>query len=166
MSQMKTLILGLGNILLRDEGLGVLALRRLLNDYDFPEEVLLLDGGTGAFYLLPYLEEAERVLVLDAICAGREPGSLIEGSFKDFSRPLLEKISLHEVSFPDLIALLQLRGKSFQEIYIIGIEPEDLSIGEGLSPPVERALPLLIKRVLQKLEEWGVPYTLKAKAPK
>ncbi|MCS7149925.1 MAG: HyaD/HybD family hydrogenase maturation endopeptidase [Caldimicrobium sp.] len=163
---MDVLVLGLGNILMRDDGVGVRVVHYLESTFQFSEKVKLLDGGTGAFFLLPFLEKAERVILIDAVKAGKNPGDIFEGSLKDINTYLMERLSLHEISLPDLLALLNLRGKVFDEFHIIGIEPEEISFGEALSDCVEAKLPLLVERVLHKLQQWGISYSLKERTPK
>lgn len=158
------LVLGLGNILLRDEGLGVRVVERLSKEYSFPDEVFLLDGGTGAFFLLPYLERAERVLIVDAVKLGNPAGSIVELTLEECLLLPQEKVSLHEIGLPDLLSLLKLRGKTFRDFVLIGVEPAVIAPGETLSEEVERGLPEVIERVLVKLSAWGVIYSSKSRA--
>lgn len=150
------LLLGLGNILLSDEGLGVRVIEELGRDYEFPEEVNIIDGGTGAFFLLPYLEQAVKVLVIDAVKMGKSPGSIYELTFEECLLLPKEKLSLHEISFSDLLFLLQLRGKTFDDFVLLGVEPANIEPGDTLSEEVKMALPKVIERILCKLKAWGV----------
>lgn len=152
------LILGLGNLLLRDEGFGVKVIDKLQREYRFAESVSLLDGGTGAFFLLPHLERAERVIIIDVVKLGNPPGSIYELTFEECLLLPQEKLSLHEVSLSDLLFLLQLRGKTFKEFVLIGVEPAIVAVGDNLSEELEEALPEVIKRVLSKLRDWGFDY--------
>jgi len=161
----KILILGLGNVLLSDEGLGCRLIRELEEEFSFPPQVELLEGGTGAFFLLPYLEKAALLIILDAIKASQPPGTIYLEPLENLPSDTLEKISLHEVSFPDLLNILALKGKTFKKIYLAGIEPECLEVGDRLSPTVEKAIPLLKERLLLLLKEFGVDYSFKTKAP-
>ncbi len=154
----KVLILGLGNILLGDEGLGIRALKELEEDFIFEEGTELLDGGTGAFFLLPYLEKTDYLLVIDAIKTGASPGSVIFESIEKLPQETLEKLSLHEVSLLDLLHLLEFKGKKLEKIVIAGIEPKRLEVGTSLSSEVEKSLPCLKEMVLQVLRSWGINY--------
>ncbi|MFN3920939.1 MAG: hydrogenase maturation protease [Caldimicrobium sp.] len=162
----KILLLGLGNILLRDEGLGVKVVEKLKSLYHFPKEVSLLEGETGAFYLLPYLEEAEYLLVIDAIKGENKPGTLYFLNLNEFSESLLEKISLHETNFLDLLNVLKFKGKSFREIWLAGIEPKAIDPGLDISIEVEENIEKLINLILLKLKDWGIAYSLKERAVK
>ncbi|MCS7199784.1 MAG: HyaD/HybD family hydrogenase maturation endopeptidase [Caldimicrobium sp.] len=155
---MKTLVVGLGNLLLKDEGFGVRVIYYLRERYMFSEEVMFLDGGTGAFFLLPYLEEADRVIFVDVVKAGGSPGEIYEGTLEEIEAFLVERISLHEIGLFDLLAILKFKGKNFREIHLIGIEPKEIAIGEELSKCLLERLPEVAKRVLQKLSEWGISY--------
>lgn len=165
MKDKKILILGLGNLLLRDEGLGVRLLQELEREFLFPEEVLLHDGGTGAFFLLPYLSEAERVIIIDAVKAGSAPGTIFFEPLSALPRDTLEKISLHEISLPDLLRILEFSGKKFEEVFLAGIEPKSLEVGLELSEEVKRAMPELKEKILSLLRKWGISFQKVSMAP-
>ncbi|MEZ0343523.1 MAG: HyaD/HybD family hydrogenase maturation endopeptidase [Caldimicrobium sp.] len=152
----KILIIGLGNVLLSDEGLGVKVVKELEEEINLPEEVEILDGGTGAFFLLPYLEKADYLIIVDAIKTGNPPGTLIIENLENLPKDTLEKISLHEVSFPDLLRILELKGKKFEKIMLAGIEPKNLEVGTDISQEVKRNIPLLKERILSILRSWGI----------
>ncbi len=152
----KILIVGLGNVLLSDEGLGVKVVKDLEKEINFPEEVEILDGGTGAFFLLPHLEKADYLIIVDAIKAGHKPGTLLIENLENLPQDTLEKISLHEISFPDLLRILELKGKKFEKIILAGLEAKTLDVGTELSQEVKEGLPLLKEKILSILREWGI----------
>lgn len=156
MSKKKILLIGLGNVLLSDEGLGVKVVKDLEEELSFPEEVEVLDGGTGAFFLLPHLEKADYLIVVDAIKLGSKPGTLIIENLENLPQDTLEKISLHEVSFPDLLRILELKGKKFEKIILAGIEPKNIEVGTELSEEVKRSIPLLKEKILAILRDWRI----------
>jgi len=147
----KTLILGLGNILLQDEGLGVHALREM-QKLDWPENIELLDGGTGGFVLLSLFNEYEQFIIIDATLSNDPPGTLkvIEPKFaKDFPRSL----STHELGLKDLIESAQLLGK-MPKIYLIvvNINPkQDMSI--ELTADTKKTIPNIIKAVQKVVQQ-------------
>jgi hydrogenase maturation protease len=153
----ETVVLGLGNILLRDEGVGVRAVERLLERYDIPEEVQVMDGGTLGLDLLAYVEDASRLLVLDAVQARQPPGALLRltgdqiPAFLDTS-----KLSCHQEGLPDLLAVAKLRGSLPEEIVLLGVQIESQGVGLELTPPVAESIDLLIKAVLEELARWGI----------
>ncbi len=152
----KTVILGVGNVLLRDEGLGVRALELLRENYEFPEEVELLDGGTLGMDLLYYLEGTERLIILDAVSGGGPPGTLYRFTDEEVKAYFRRKVSAHEIGIQEVLALLDLLEKPVKRVVVLGIEPKDLDIGTDLSPEVEGSLGDLIKATLELLREWGL----------
>ena len=152
----KVIILGIGNILLSDEGVGVKIIQDLEAQYDFPENVELVDGGVGSFSLLPYIESAKKLLIIDAISGGKPPGTIYKFKDKNIPYQIIEKISLHEISFFDILNLAKLRGKYPEEIVIIGIEPQSLEFKIGLTEIVEKNYNKLLNEVLTQLKNWGI----------
>ena len=144
---------GLGNLLLGDEGAGVHALHMLQER--FPHlPVNFYDGGTRGLTLLPFLEEASYILILDAVRSEESPGTVLEFS-KDqlLSTPPL-KFSAHDIALPDLLALLRyLKGKDIH-LKLLGIVPKILEPSIDLSPEVSRSLPALVDRAEEILEGW------------
>ncbi len=152
----KIVVLGIGNLLLSDEGVGIKIIQDLTNNYEFPKEVEIVDGGVGSFALLPYIESAEKLLVIDAILGGKPPGTIYKFKDKEIPIQVFEKISLHEISFGDILNLAKLRGKYPTSLVIIGIEPKSLEIGLELSEVIKKNYNNLLKEVLLQLEEWGI----------
>ena len=161
-----TLVLGLGNILLGDEGVGVRVVERLLELYEFPEGVRVMDGGTLGLDLLPYVEEASRLLVIDAVQARKPPGTLVrmEGDeipvFLDAS-----KVSPHQEGLQDLLAVAVLKGYLPDEVVCWGAQIEALGVGLELSEPVAAQVDALGQMVLGELARWGVNPLKKADRP-
>jgi hydrogenase maturation protease len=149
-------VLGLGNVLRRDEGLGIRALQRLQERYDFPEEIQLVDGGTLGLELLAYLEDARRLLVLDATLTERPPGALIRLAGEDVPAFLGMRSSPHEIGLADLLAVLRLRGLEPEEVVVLGMQPEVIELGWELSPAVSAELDLLVDMAVSELARWGV----------
>jgi len=150
----RIVVLGLGNVLLSDEGLGVHALRWLEERTKLPPEVELIDGGTGGLSLLPILSSVDILIVIDAISLGGAPGTIYAFSDERIldQSTILEKISTHEVSFAEILSLLRLKGTLPKKIYILGMEPQSLEVGLELSGVVRQNLPRLCQLVLEKIE--------------
>ncbi len=157
----KTLILGLGNILLRDEGLGVHLIERLRGQHKFPDEVQIVDGGTLGLDLLPYLEGAGRLLIVDAVVFDAEPGRLIrlEGDALPYQSAL--KVSPHQAGLQDMLAMARLQGCLPPTVVVWGMQPASFhEWGMTLTGVVEARLPGLMDAVLAELKKWGInPYT-------
>ena len=156
MSENKIIILGIGNLLLSDEGVGVKIIQDLEARYNFPENVELVDGGVGSFSLLPYIESAKKLLVIDAISGGKPPGTIYKFKGEEIPPQIIEKLSIHELSFSDILNLAKLRDKYPEEIVIIGIEPQSLEFKIGLTEIVEKNYNKLLNEVLAQLKEWGI----------
>jgi hydrogenase maturation protease len=153
----RKIILGLGNTLNRDEGLGVHALQFVRDQLELPPEIELIDGGTLGLNLLPLVEECSHLLLLDAANAGREPGALIELRRDQIPLYAGVKLSQHQITFQEVLGLANVRGHLPEHLHLIGIQPADISIGMELSPLVAAQMPQVIKRVAALLREWGFP---------
>lgn len=153
----ETLVLGLGNILLGDEGLGVRAVERLLEEYEFPEKVQVMDGGTLGLDLLPYVEDCVRLLVIDAVKAGKEPGTLVRLSGTEIPVFLdASKVSPHQDGLQDLLAVAALKGYLPDRVVLWGIQIQSLGIGLEPSPVVAAQIDSLVESVLSELAGWGI----------
>ena len=157
--QMKITLLGLGNLLMQDEGVGVQAVRLLEERYELPPNLEVVDGGTSGLDLLPYIEGRDRVLVVDAVDFGREPGFI--GVLEDQEIPALfaVKASLHHLGLMDVLAAAQLLEVAPKEICLIGIQPLSMKIGLELSELLQGKLELLLHRIITRLQEWGLVLT-------
>jgi hydrogenase maturation protease len=155
----KTLVLGLGNILLCDEGVGVRVVERLQELYEFPQGVQVLDGGTLALDLLPCVEDADRLLVVDALEMGAEPGAIARLEGDEVPAFLGVKISPHQMGLADLLAAARLRNLYPGELVLWGVQPGVMNTGLELSYPVAAQVEVLVDRVLSELSRWGIEPT-------
>jgi hydrogenase maturation protease len=145
-----TLILGLGNPLRGDDGIGPRVIEELARR-GLPEGVSSLDGGTGGLDLLNVLEGWERVVIVDAADVGREPGQFVR--FKPEQARFVETAaphSLHHAGLGEALALANALGQSLPEMTIFGVQPARIDWGQGLSPAVEAAIPALADAVLEE----------------
>jgi len=157
------LVLGLGNPVMADDGAGLEALERLRAGFQVPAHVELADGGTWGMRLLPLLEDHPRVLFLDAISAGREPGSLVRLEGEAIPRMLgVGKLSPHQVDLQDVLAAAALRGRLPRDMVALGIQPAVVEMGVGLTPAVAAAVDPLVERAREVLAAWGAPCTPRA----
>lgn len=155
----KVLILGIGNVLWADEGFGVRCVEVMADTHALPENVRLLDGGTQGLYLLPFLEEADALIVFDAIDYGLAPGTM--KIIRDGEVPAFmgaKKMSLHQTGFQDVIATAQLMGYCPTRMVLIGCQPVELEdYGGGLRPAVADRIPEALAIARNILAEWDVP---------
>jgi hydrogenase maturation protease len=151
----RTLVIGLGNPLMGDDGAGVTALERLRRSWVLPDEVELVDGGTWGMNLLPIIESAERLILLDAIRTGAAPGTLTVLERAELPRYFSLKLSPHQIDLREVLALAELRGALPLDLVALGIEPARVEMGVPLSAPVEAAMPKLVDLALDRLEQAG-----------
>jgi hydrogenase maturation protease len=150
-----TLVVGLGNPLMGDDGLGLAALERLERGWRLPPEIRLADGGTLGLSLLPVVEEAEAVLILDAIDAGRVPGTLVVLERDRLPRMLGRRTSRHQDGLPEVLALSELRGTLPGRLVAMGLQPARVEVAARLSDPIERGLDDLASAAAERLAAWG-----------
>lgn len=152
----KTLILGIGNSLLQDEGAGVHAIRMLSEQIAQRDDIELMDGGTLSFTLAGAIEDAEQLIVIDAAQYDGEPGTtkVFVGEQMDAFIGGNRKLSVHEVSLIDLMMIARLADRLPQQRALIGIQPHSIDWGETPSPPVAGAIRLACDQALQLVAEW------------
>ena len=150
----RRVVLGLGNLLNRDEGFGIHAVQVLQSCIDPEYPVECVDGGVLGMNLLPLIEECSHLLVLDAIDAGQAPGSVLE--LKQDQIPLFAgaRLSEHQLGFQEVLGIALFRGSFPPHLHLVGVQPQDLSFGIGLSPLVANSLPEVIKRAEAVLAKW------------
>jgi hydrogenase maturation protease len=149
-------VLGLGNLLRRDEGLGIRALQRLEERYGLPDSIQLVDGGTLGLDLLCYVEEAERLLVLDAALTSGPPGTLLRIADDEVPTFFGMRTSPHEIALADLLAVARLRDMSPREVVVLGMQPAALELGWELSPVVAASIDALADAAAAELRRWGL----------
>ena len=155
-SDVAIVVLGLGNLLRRDEGLGIRAMERLRVCYTLPETVQLVDGGTLGLELLSYLEGTERVLILDAALTNGPPGTLLRLGGEQVPSFFGLRSSAHEIALADLLAVMKLRGTQPDELVVWGMQPAALELGWELSEPIAAHLDALVAAAAAELERWGL----------
>lgn len=154
----KTLILGIGNVLLRDEGAGIHALRSLGESLGDRDHVELVDGGTLSFSLAGEIENADRLIVIDAAQLDAAPGTtqMFVGEEMDAFVGSKRKRSVHEVGLLDLMAIARLTNRLPRRRALIGIQPQELDWGDTPSPAVAAAIPRACELALQLMQRWDV----------
>jgi hydrogenase maturation protease len=151
----KALVLGIGNVLLRDEGLGIHAVGELRRRFAFGDDVELLDGGTAGVELLRHLDGRDHVVVIDAIAAGHAPGTVFRVEGEDVPRQFHVRISPHQIGLSDVLATAMIGDTLPGEIVMFGVEPKDLTTGLELTDEVEASLGRLVDAVVAELRRLG-----------
>ncbi len=152
------LVLGLGNPLLRDEGVGIHAVQRLARGYRLPPQVEVLDGGTAGMQLVAPIVDAEHLIVIDAVASGNAPGTVVV--LRDEDVPVLfgrSHLSPHQVGLSDVLAVCRLAESAPASVTVLGVEPVSLEPGLDLTLPVAAALPRLLRQLVTELERLGYP---------
>jgi len=155
------LILGLGNLLCGDDGLGCAAVAEMQSAYAPAEGVEVLDGGTLGLSLLPHLTAARRAILVDAIGADAPPGTLVRLSGSEVPPAVWGRLSPHQVGVADLLQGAQLLGECPPTLVLLGLVPAAIELGIGLSPPVCGALPRLVAAVAAEATALGFPLLLR-----
>jgi hydrogenase maturation protease len=150
-----TVVIGLGNPLMGDDGLGLAALERLRAGWRFHPPPSLVDGGTWGMNLLHEIEEAKRVLLVDAINADRPPGTLVVLGREDLPRFFAMKLSPHQIDMKEVLAVAELRGRLPDQTVAMGVQPQHIEMSTQLSDAAREGLPPLVAAIVGQLEAWG-----------
>ncbi len=149
-------ILGVGNLLTGDDGVGVHVIRELKERYTFPAGVKLIDGGTMGLDLLPFLEDIDRLIIIDAVDLKKAPGTIEMIKGDRIPSIISSKISVHQIGLSDLLFAIRMKEIPIKEICLIGIQPKSIETGTELSEEIKRGIELLLSCVLHKLRQWGI----------
>ncbi|HEY7684285.1 MAG TPA: HyaD/HybD family hydrogenase maturation endopeptidase [Gemmatimonadales bacterium] len=150
-----TVVLGLGNPLMGDDGLGLAVLARLREEWDWPPEVELVDGGTWGMNLLPLIEDAGALLLLDAIRTGARAGEPVRLERDRLPRYLAHKLSPHQIDLKEVLALAELRGTLPALTVAIGAEPGEVTLSTTLTPELARTVGIVARAAVDQLAAWG-----------
>jgi hydrogenase maturation protease len=162
---MRAVVLGIGNIILSDEGAGVRAVEALAREYELPPEVQVIDGGTSGMEMIEDLSDLDLLVVLDVVLTGAAPGTLVRIAGPQVPVFFRSKLSPHQIGLPDVLASLELLGAIPAEIIVHGVEPVSLALGLEMTPPVAAAVPLLAKRAAADLAARGFAVRAAQPAP-
>jgi hydrogenase maturation protease len=152
----RVLVLGIGNLVMSDDGVGVKVVQQLQREYCFPENVEIMDGGTLGLDLLPKLEGIDHLIVVDAVETGRKPGTCVRLAGEELPVALETKVSPHQMGLKDLLSVAQLLGHSPGDMVLVGVQPGSIEMDTELTPEVEAALQVLVNNVLDELKKIGV----------
>jgi hydrogenase maturation protease len=154
------IVLGIGNLLRRDDGIGVRVIEALRERYALPPSVALVDGGTAGFGLLSLIEGADNLIVVDAVQAGDKPGSVFVFAPDEVPAPETPQLSLHEIGLLEVLTVLEAASGKRPKTVIIGVEPQDISPWEPqLTSTVQATVLKVMELVLDELGRLGVKIT-------
>lgn len=153
--RIRVLVLGLGNVLLADDGVGPVALAELERDYQVPAEVRLVDGGTLGLALLDELAQAEHVILVDAVATGQRPGTLVRLEGEAVRDAVRDRLSVHQVGVADLLDAARLIGCYPTSVVLLGVVPGAIGLGVGRTGAVDGALSALVSAIVQEVKVLG-----------
>ena len=155
--RVKVKVLGMGNVLMGDDGVGPYVIRMMETAYRHSDEALLIDVGTPGLDLVPYLEGAERIVIIDTVRSEGSPGEIrLYDRDQIVSGPPRPRLGPHDPGLRETLLALELSGSGPSDVLLIGVIPESVSTGPGLSPAVRRAVPSVVDTVLETLLRAGV----------
>jgi len=155
--RMTVLILGLGNVLLGDDGLGAAAVARLQRDYHIPPDVHLEDGGTLGLSLLGLISEAAHVILVDAVRTENPPGALVRLDGNDVMDAVRERLSPHQIGVADLLDAARLIDHYPSTVTLLGLVPEAIELSVGRSRVVQASLDQLVEMIVREVRSLGYP---------
>ena len=151
-AQGDTLVLGVGNPLMGDDGAGVLAVQRLLARPDLPAGVVVVDGGTAGLGLIPLIEGYRRLVLVDAVLMGEPPGTVRRFEWREARVAGREQaLSLHQSDLADALALAEALGSLPAEVIVFGVQPQHTDWDQPLSEAVAHALPGLVDALMAEV---------------
>jgi len=140
-------VLGVGNLIMGDEGVGVRCVQALEAEGGLPEHVRLVDGGTATHAILDEVEDLEHLVIVDAVAGTRPPGTIVEYIGDQVPSAFSNRMSPHQYGINDMLAYLALLGRSPKQVTLLGVQPEKVELGMELSPTVAGILPALCQQV-------------------
>jgi len=149
------LVLGLGNVLLADDGIGAAVVDRLERDYRLPAEVRLVEGGTLGLSLLDEIARARHVILVDAVATDDPPGTLVRLEGGDVVDAVRERLSVHQVGVADLLNAARLIGRYPDSVVLLGLVPGSIGLGVGRTRAVGAALDALVSAVVREVQTLG-----------
>ena len=148
-------MLGIGNLLIGDEGVGCLTIEELTRRYTMPPSVDCVDGGTAGFELLSMLEGKEHVILIDALRNDMEPGTVVMVEGEHVPKAFLARTTPHQLGICDVLAAAQLCETMPNHLTLYGIEPKEMEVGIGLTPEVQTGMEKIISAVVDQLRHYG-----------
>lgn len=153
---MKVVVLGVGNVILADEGVGVRVVEALERDYVMPPGVTVIDAGTSGMEMLEDMSHLDFLLVVDAIAAGKAPGELVQLRGDEVPVFFRRNLSPHGIGLSDVLASLEFLGAEPKEMVILGVQPTSLDLSTELTPAIAARVPELVAQVVDELTQRGL----------
>lgn len=153
---MRVVVLGIGNTIMGDEGVGVHAVEALRLAYTLPDFVEIIDGGTSSMELLDDLASVDLLLVVDAVNAGKPEGTLVRLAGSEVPVFFRSKLSPHQIGLSDVLASLEFVGQFPKQMVVIGLQAQNFDLGLELTPLIAARVPDLVAKVVAELAAHGI----------
>jgi hydrogenase maturation protease len=154
----KVRVLGLGNVLMGDDALGPWVIEELLASWEFPEGVEVVDVGTPGLDLVPYVADADTILIVDTVKSDGPPGRIrVYRREQLLARPAQPRLSPHDPGLTEVLFALTLAGAAPRDVVLIGVVPGSVEMGVGLSSPLQAAVPRAAAELVERLTKLGFP---------
>ncbi|MBT3047776.1 MAG: HyaD/HybD family hydrogenase maturation endopeptidase [Candidatus Thiodiazotropha sp.] len=160
----KVLVIGMGNVLMQDEGIGVRAVEELEQRYHIPDGVEVVDGGTTGMELFEPMRGASSLVIADAVNTGAAYGSLVRIANEEIPAFFQTKLSNHQLGISDLLALLALKGETPEQVTIVGMVPHSLENRLGLTPEAAEGLEAMVQMLVEELAALGIALEPRSRA--
>ena len=147
-------VLGIGNTILSDEGFGVRVVEYMKKNYQFPENVALIDGGTLGVELQHFIVGTQKLLIIDSIDGGAEAGKTFHLKDSEILNHFTQKISAHEIGIQDILTMLEITGKKIPCVELLGVQPYSLEAGIELTAPMKKLVPIFAEKAVEILKTW------------
>lgn len=155
-TESKVAVIGVGNILLQDEGVGIHIVNALIKDYRFDPPIEIVDGGTTGMDLIPYFEENDKIIIVDAVNFDKEPGFIGSIENEDILTVLTTKLTMHHLGLTDVLSTMKVHDIKPEQMFLLGIQPDSLELDMELTDVIANRIPRMMEVLQQKLAEWGV----------
>ena len=155
-NQSKIAVLGIGNLIMQDEGIGIHVIQKLEREYTFQPEIALIDGGTSGSELYGFFEDNDKMIIVDAVNFGEEPGFIGTIEKDDILKRLNTKLSMHNLGLTDVLSHVKLLDIEPSEIFLVGVQSATMELDDHLSEIVANRIDRILEVVCMKLAEWNV----------
>ena len=155
-TQSKIAVMGIGNLIMQDEGIGIHIIRKLESEYIFQPEIELIDGGTSGSELYGFFEDNDKMIIVDAVNFDEEPGFIGTIEKDDILKRLNTKLSMHNLGLTDVLSHVKLLDIEPSEIFLVGIQPAKIELTDELSEIISGRVDRILEVVCMKLTEWNV----------
>ena len=151
-------VVGIGNIIMQDEGFGVRCAEYLQKITDYPDFVQIIDGGTLGMDLMPYIAGTKKLLLIDAMNIDAPVGSFYSFTGDELNAYFKDKISVHDLGVNDMLAVLKLTDNPIEEVVVIGVKPEVVSMGLDMTEKIAEKVPEVAQKAKELVDKWVAEY--------